>query len=149
VRLVVSTGRRLPVDAVLGDLVRLVEADLERVEVQPGQTFRVTLRWRAEKAIGQDLVVFVHLARPDGQPMAQHDGRPADGTRPTATWTLGEIVEDPHELQVPSDALPGTYELRVGLYRPDTLARLPVTGPGKVAAVSNSLLLRHIRVGPQ
>ncbi len=147
VRLVVSTGRRLPVDAVLGDLVRLVEAELERVEVQPGETLRVTLRWRAEKPVGQDLVVFVHLAGPDGRPIVQHDGRPAGGARPTATWTPGETVEDPHELQVPGDALTGTYELRVGLYRPDTLARLPVTDPGRVTTVSNSLLLRQIKVG--
>lgn len=147
VRLVVSTGRWVPVDAELGDLVRLVDAELERMEVQPGDVLRVRLRWQAQATINQDYVVFVHLARADGQPVAQHDGRPAGGLRPTTTWLPGETLDDVHELQVPSDTPAGTYDLLVGLYLPDGLARLPVKDPGKVTAVKDSLLLRKIHVG--
>jgi len=146
VRLVVSTGRRVSVDANLGDLVRLVDVELERVEVRPGDVLRLVLHWQARTSINQDYVVFVHLAEADGRPIAQHDDRPGGGARPTTTWSPGEIVDDLHELQVPPGVAPGAYELRVGMYAPDTLARLPVKNPGKAGAANDSLVIRRVEV---
>ncbi|MFN8532112.1 MAG: glycosyltransferase family 39 protein [Dehalococcoidia bacterium] len=52
------------------------------------------LVWEAIATPRADLSVFVHLAGPDGRPIAQADGPPAGGLMPTTTWAPGERVVD-------------------------------------------------------
>jgi hypothetical protein len=84
---------------------------------QVGGTVYVDLRWRASAPIDADYTVFAHLIDANGQKVAQHDGAPALGRRPTTTWQPGEIVEDRIALTVPAAAAPGRYHVLVGLYR--------------------------------
>ncbi len=46
---------------------------------------------------------------------------------PTRLWQAGEYIRDDRRMVVPTDAPPGTYELRVGLFDPFSETRLPVT----------------------
>ena len=90
-------------------------------ELRAGQPFNLTLYWRAGKTSDVPYSVFVHVTLPDASSplVAQHDGWPALGAKPTHTWAPGEIISDPH----PLSGLPaGTYRLRIGLY--DTAGRL-------------------------
>lgn len=56
--------------------------------------------------------------------MAQRDAIPMDGIRPLYTWPADEQMEDVYQIDIPADAPPGTYRLGVGLYDPDTFARM-------------------------
>jgi hypothetical protein len=76
--------------------------------------------------IPTDYTVFLHLRNADGQTVAQKDALSLDGAYPTSRWQPGETVIDPFSLPLPPDLPPGRYTLWAGLYRLDTLERLPV-----------------------
>lgn len=94
---------------------------------QPGDIVEVRLEWLAAGPTSQPYKVFLHLVDDSGVPVAQRDGEPAGGSRPTTTWQPGETIIDNHGLLIPPDTPPGSYQLRVGLYDPyDPAVRLPV-----------------------
>jgi 4-amino-4-deoxy-L-arabinose transferase-like glycosyltransferase len=133
-------------DARLGDMIALNGYSLAqksdntghlrsgRCEVQqalclhPGDHFQITLFWQAQAAVDADYSVFVHLRNAEGVTVAQRDTQPLDGLYPTSQWQLGETVAQPLEFGLPDDLAAGAYAVYVGLYRLDTLTRLPVTG---------------------
>ncbi len=83
----------------------------------------VDLKWQTGRELDHDYTVFVHLYDAAGRLVAQHDGPPRGGSRPTSRWTPGKAVTDYHGLLLPP-ALSGVLSLRVGLYDPATGARL-------------------------
>jgi hypothetical protein len=90
------------------------------------ETLVVTLAWKSHATVETDYVVFVHLLDDRGELIAQHDGPPARRigiTYPPSWWVPGDIVLDRHELPLPQPIPSAT--LRVGLYHPVTLQRLP------------------------
>jgi hypothetical protein len=93
-------------------------------KVVPGQPFTLTLYWRAERTSEVAYVVFVHLIDTAEHIYAQSDQLPAAGLRPTTGWLPGEIISDPHTLDVAPDAPPGQYILELGMYDPATRERL-------------------------
>ncbi len=115
-----------PVDATWSGVARLLGYRLEPATPVPGRPLTVVLYWQALAPVETPYKVFVHFVGPDGRILAQHDAFPANNTLPTDLWVPGEVIEDPHPLTLPSDLPPGAYTLRVGLYHPDTLQRLPV-----------------------
>lgn len=90
------------------------------VAIVPEATIEVTLIWQAPQPIAQDYTVFVHFLAADGRLVAQHDGVPAAGTRPTTTWPAGDLVLDWHELGVVGG---GNGRVVVGMYDNQTLTR--------------------------
>jgi hypothetical protein len=73
----------------------------------------------------------VHLLDAEGQVLAQHDGVPAVGFRPTSGWAAGEVVLDSHWLVAPGAGAFDGARLSVGLYDPATGQRSAVlAGPG-------------------
>jgi hypothetical protein len=91
----------------------------------PGDVLYVTLYWRPASIIDDRLVVFNHLLDESGNKVAQRDGEPQFGERPTSTWKAGETIIDSHAIAIPPEAAPGTYRLIVGLYTRLGEARLP------------------------
>ena len=85
----------------------------------------VTLTWAATGVPPQDYTVFVHLVSADGALLAQHDGPPNQGRYPTRWWLRGDVIVDAHPLPLAAP-LPEAAYLRVGMYDPVTLLRLPV-----------------------
>ena len=69
---------------------------------------------------------FAHVVPVQGNtPAAQHDSPPANGSLPTTGWIRGEYIADEHAITLP-DALPtGRYRILVGLYDPQSGARVP------------------------
>ncbi len=113
-----------PLEVRAGDVATLLGYDLAPGEVRAGELLTLTLVWRAEEgASARDLTVFTHLLGADGSIVAQHDGYPAEWTRPTGGWLPGEIIVDRHILawQQPYS---GPATLRVGLYEAATGARV-------------------------
>lgn len=102
-----------------------------RVALPPGATLGVTFAWEADARPPRNYSVFLHLRDTAGNTLAQADGWPACGLAPTSEWRPGVPVYDGHALRLPPDLAPGTYEVRAGLYDPETGARLAIvpTGP--------------------
>jgi len=129
-----------------GDSLALLGDSVERPAgtgsvLAPGQTITVTLLWQAQQPVSADYTVFVHLLDRAGGRWAQHDAQPLSNLYPTSRWAAGEMVRDRHPLSLPSDLPPGRYFLRIGLYRPATGERLPVSTGG------DSFLLATLLVG--
>ena len=84
------------------------------------------LYWQALTKPADDLTVFVHFTDADGRILAQADGQPRRGAYPTSLWDRGETVEDEHVLTWPDTPATGPYRVSVGMYRLQTMGRLPV-----------------------
>ncbi len=110
----------LPVDELLGEVIRLLGADIQPVTVVSAPAdLHVTLVWRSEAETEISYRVFLHLLSPAGELLAQSDGEPAQWHRPTTGWLPGEVVLDEHVLHLPAHVPAGVYTLLAGLYAPD------------------------------
>lgn len=124
----------------------LLGYDMPVRRVEPGGRFPVTLVWRAETTIGQNLVVFNHLL--DAQ-MVQRGGsdRVPLEYYTTLLWVPGEIVADSYQVAVEAGAPPGVYWLDVGVYPAEQTARpLPLVVSGQTVD-QNSVRLGPLKVG--
>jgi 4-amino-4-deoxy-L-arabinose transferase-like glycosyltransferase len=120
-----------PADANLGNLVRLIGYDVDTRRAWPGGRVAVTLYWQAQVPIADDYHVFVHLEGAGETGSAppiwgQADGRPVCWTYPTFDWRPGQIIADQHAVNIKPDTPRGNYPLVVGMYLPDSGARLDV-----------------------
>lgn len=131
---VMVSGVPLPDGAVnFGDKIALLEADVPETTLQPGGRLTVNLTWQALGAIEEDYTVFVQVVNAQDQIVGQVDSWPVQGTHPTSGWQPGEVVRDPYEVQLADQLSEGRYRLLIGLYRLDTLQRLPVLGESGTA----------------
>lgn len=131
--------------AQFGDAIFLDGFSLKINVVSPGDILPLTLFWHSNSNSRlPSYKVFVHLAASDGLLLAQHDGEPVGGLRPTSGWKAGERLTDNHGVLLPADLQPGDYRLVVGLYGLEDGVRLPVFADGKTE--DDSLPLEIIRV---
>jgi hypothetical protein len=112
----------------LGEGIHLLGYDLEATSLHPGETVEFQLYWRSESVVDRDYAVFVHLMDGTGNLLAQDDGPPAGGNRPTSSWRAGELIVDRREFALPQDAPVGDYVISIGMYTLATLERLPALG---------------------
>jgi hypothetical protein len=137
------------VDVRLGETIELVGYRLAQRDVAPGDTLLLTLYWQAETTVDGAYTVFTHLQGSDGQLVAQKDNPPRRGTYPTDTWAPHTLVEDPYEIQVPSDTGAGEYTLSTGMYDPTTVGRLPVKTANGERLPNDRLVLTTVHVRPR
>ncbi len=132
----------------LGKRVELLDADVEDDPL--GRALRhVTLRWRAEPSVDDDLVVRLRLVDAAGRPRWTTDGvRPVNGLYPTNAWPPGVPVADYHEVPVEPWLPPGTYSLQVGLFPPFDSEGL-TSGEGSGPWVSLGGLEVQLPSGPE
>jgi hypothetical protein len=109
--------------ATLGQQVELVGFDWSPVT---GQAAYLSLYWRPVQPMDQDYTVFVHLRDAANHTIAHADHQPYDGHVPTSRWPVDQIVKETIRLDLPAALPANDYRLLVGLYSPNTLARLPV-----------------------
>jgi hypothetical protein len=87
----------------------------------------LTLNWRADSSFETDYTVFIQAWRmPENKYTDGFDGPPVGGDYPTSLWKPGEIIIDTHLLDL-TRLSPGTYNLLIGLYNPNTGERLPTS----------------------
>jgi hypothetical protein len=118
-----------------------------------GDELTLALHWQTQQPLLPPHAIFVHLTDDTGALMAQADGEPttfnlgeapppggalsgdfqfgrgsaARGRAPSGSWLPGEFLTTLHTLTaVPVNAT----QVRVGLYNPATLVRLPATADG-------------------
>jgi hypothetical protein len=110
--------------AQFADNIRLVDYTLE--SCGPDSSLcQVILKWSAQAQPAADYTVFIHLWR-KGQFVTGFDAPPLGNDYPTSMWAAGEVIIDPHPLDL-TPLLPGDYQLKIGLYNPATGDRLPVS----------------------
>jgi len=127
----------VPAEASFGDKLRLLGYDME----QSTGELDITLHWQALRRMEVAYKFFVHLLDVEtGEPVAQVDFMPRDWTYPTHWWEQDEFVSDEITLAI-SDVPPGRYPVAIGVYNPDTGARLPVTEAAGVGAAENHYVL--------
>jgi 4-amino-4-deoxy-L-arabinose transferase-like glycosyltransferase len=111
--------------------------------MRAGDTRRFTSVWRAASPIDYPRRVFVHLIDPQTQRViAQHDGLDS----PTAFWQPGDYITQVHTLSIPTDTLPGKYELWIGLYDPATGKRVLPTDQSGAESPTDHIVLGTIEV---
>ena len=133
-----------PLKVKLGDGIRLLGYSLGKGVVSAGEVLPLTLHWQALAGIGERYKVFVHLLDAHERVVAQRDGEPGGGVRPTTTWEAGEILADNYGVLIPPDTPPGDYRIEVGMYNLTTGARLPVSVEGQPSG--DRVLLGSVRV---
>jgi mannosyltransferase len=118
--LITLTGIYATVDGQPVDLAQPVLLD-------QANNLTITLLWQTDLPLSDNYTVFVHLLDETGWMVAQHDGVPLFGTRPTTTWQPGERLLDRHEIVLPGSGGLGSGNGRiiVGLYHSETIERLP------------------------
>lgn len=84
------------------------------------------LTWWTERPLEAHLVRFLHLVSSNDLLVAQVDSEPALGALLSYEWPVGQELFDPVALMLPVGSLPGSYELRLGLYDRASLARIPL-----------------------
>ncbi len=136
------------VDAHLADMATLLGYGPLPADLQPGETFTLTLYWRADALIDRSYTVFVHLVGPDDHIYAQQDSVPVEWTRPTAGWFPAEFIRDEYRLTVDPAAPSGTYQIRVGWYDPHTGRRVPAVDAGGTPLGDHIVLPEEVAVWP-
>lgn len=94
----------------------------------PIPELRITLFWQAVASPPLDYTVFLHLRNQAGANVTQRDGLSLGGAYPSSRWQPEETIIDPFTLALPPDLPAGRYSLWAGMYRLDTLERLPLEG---------------------
>jgi hypothetical protein len=116
---------QVAVDAVFGDMARLVGFDPPPESVPAGQSIPLTLYWQSLQT-GEPVgyTVFAQVLGENGRVIAQHDSIPVNGRRPTTGWVEDEYILDEHLLTFREEGYTGEAQLIVGLYDPATGTRL-------------------------
>ncbi len=100
--------------------------ELDRGRVAPGDTVKATYTFRSNGPSQSDLMVFVHVVRPDGQRI----GADFEPDLSTTEWPADRFVrEGPQPIVVPADSPRGKYRVLVGM--------VPV-GPGPRVELANA-----------
>ena len=108
------------VEVTLGDAIDLVGYQID----QANDAIKLKLIWKSLKSIDQDYTVFTHVLDRSGQQIAGKDNQPVNGIYPTSRWMPSEYVIDEYVIPVKP---PDGYAIEVGMYDPETGARLGET----------------------
>lgn len=129
------------VDAVLGNAVRVLGADLPKNPVAAGESLQARFYFESLAGLDEDWQVFLHIDARQGGFRIHGDHFPAGGRYSTTLWQKGEFITDAWSRAVPRDAPAGVYDAWLGLYIGEE--RLPFTGGD--AAVHDGV--DRVRVG--
>jgi hypothetical protein len=80
-------------------------------------TVLLDLRWRIDGELNGRHKIALRLTDEEGQVWAGEDREPVGGLRPFHGEPVGSEILDHHGLLVPAGTPPGSYQLRLGVYR--------------------------------
>ena len=122
-----SAGGMQPVNVGFGPAIRLMGYRLEAAAATAGDIVPLTLFWQAGSAVSERYVVFAHIIDTHNALWGQRDSEPGGGLQPTTTWRVGETMQDNYGIPILPGTPPGSYQIEIGMYRPDSGQRLQVT----------------------
>jgi hypothetical protein len=117
-----------PVLANFADHIALESYAVDGCAAQ-AESCTVTFKWLAQSRPAADYTVFIQLWQGERQ-MAGFDGPPLQNDYPTGLWEAGEVIIDPHRLDL-SGVSPGEYRLVAGLYQLASGERLALSAGGQ------------------
>lgn len=109
-----------------GDAFRLQSWAVSLLEIQ---TLQIDLVWQKVEDRLPNQIAFVHLIGPEGL-VTQVDAPPGGTYWFPHWWQQGQAVHEQRILTLPEPFDPSVHVIRVGLYDPITLDRLPITVDG-------------------
>ncbi|MFZ2362480.1 MAG: phospholipid carrier-dependent glycosyltransferase [Anaerolineae bacterium] len=109
-----------------GEEIALEEASFAPQVFPFAPELAIDLRWRALAQPARDYTVFAHLVDAAGATVAAYDLPLTGGAYPSGLWEAGERVAHSQRLPMLAPQPEGVYTLTIGLYDPDSGARLPV-----------------------
>jgi hypothetical protein len=86
------------------------------MELYPGQALRISLYWQARAAPGAERTVSVRLYDSSGALIAQYDGLPGRGNKPTSWWQEGWQIRDVYDVTLAPSAQPGPGRVELLVY---------------------------------
>jgi hypothetical protein len=105
---------QIPEEINLANQVVLAGYDINSKSVTAGDRLTVRLYWEVLAPFEANKQVFVHLS--NGEIVAQSDSAPECALNPTTRWEPGQIIVDPHIIEIPASSPPQQLELIVGMY---------------------------------
>ncbi len=118
----------------------LLDYALAPTALQPGDTLRVTTRWRVESRPPRDLNISLQLLDDFAHKAAQEDQ-----SQPISAWAAGGTLTLTHQLLLSESAPPGVYRLLLVWYAPEDLARTSAYD-GQGQFVGDQIALTRLRV---
>ena len=118
------------VDAVFGDVIKLIGYTLDPLKPGRGTTVKVTYYWSPTGPIAEDYKVFIHGDAIGGQGSRIHgDHFPASGKYPTDVWQVGEVIVDEFKMSIPPGYGAPAVGFYTGFYKGNY--RVPLTQAGR------------------
>jgi hypothetical protein len=109
-----------------GDCFKLGHDSDPEAAIYPGDPLHVILYWRAENTPHGDWRIRLEMTADGGDPAIATGIYPLAGVEyPTAQWRAGEVVRAQYDLLVPSEVMPGWYQLRARLNDATEVIALP------------------------
>jgi hypothetical protein len=139
-------GPEYKVSYQLGEHIWLEQVRLSAETLAPGDTLTVVLNWVSDGEVEKSYKVFCHILSKDGELVAQQDGIPLYGIRPTPSWRAREVIEDSYEIILAGDLASGEYELSVGMYDGESMERLPVYDVAKNRMADDRIVLGTLHI---
>jgi hypothetical protein len=122
----------------------LIGYRLESSNVARGDALDLTTYWQVTGALVAPVAFFVHVTE-DRQIVGQYDGW---GTA-LRGLEIGDVIVQHVRVPVAPDVLPGTYNLELGVYSPDTMQRWPVRSSALPNLTADRVLLTPVEVAPR
>ncbi len=139
------TARTLPAAQIGADYSSVQLASAVTPQRAATHTVPVTLYWLVT-APPEPLTAFVHLVAPDGRTIAGDDVPLGGAHTPASRWQIGELLRNEHMLSLPPDLSPGPYQVKAGVYRPDSAAA-PLM-PGRAGGADARIDIGVVEVRP-
>ncbi len=119
----------LPINAEFEGVIQLIAGG--RVDLFTNcchQLYQFT--WQTREPIQDSFIVFTHIVDEQGTLVAQRDAIPGNSLYPLTSWAVSQTITDQFALDLPDTLPSGHYEVRVGLYMPESGLRLRLTSAG-------------------
>lgn len=128
-----------PLDVNFGDAISLIGYDI--LPVSNNSQLPITLYWRVLQSGTGHFQPFVHLEDTWEHRWSQIE----TFSYPSEQWTAGETIVQRVQVPLPPGLPPDTYQLRVGLFSPESGSQLPrLDAHGRYAG--NAALLENIPI---
>jgi hypothetical protein len=107
----------------------------------------LTVHWQARAAILADYMLFVHVLDTNGARVGAVDVPPGGAREQTSAWRPGSYLSAALQVPVQPNLPPGTYWIVIGVYEPQSGARLDVSTAPRTGAPPdgpNALVLEPV-----
>lgn len=119
-------GEHLVLPIGFNNVAYLLGYEIFQDKATRGQDFEVVIYWKAEGPVYEPLSSFVHLIDEQDNIAGQYDGMDV----PARRWKNGDLIAQSYKFTIDTSAAAGSYWLSTGLYKLETMERIPANDGG-------------------